>query len=195
MRRAAVYDFDGTVTSSDSLIRLLKGFGMCRYLGAMLCMFPRLLMMKAGLMDPGSVKERLFSRYFRGMPADIFCEVCDNFARRNPDIIRPAALESIQAHIAKGDRVIILSASAAEWIRPFFPGMPIEYVCTGLEVANGRLTGRFSTPNCKGRRKVERLSAMLPDRGEWHVTAYGDSPSDRPVLGYADESHYKPFRK
>lgn len=75
---------------------------------------------------------------------------------------------------------------------------PIEVIGTKIEVTDGRLTGRFLTPNCYGAEKVRRLQEACPrlatERGNYNVVAYGDSRGDREMLEFADEAYYKPFR-
>ena len=88
---------------------------------------------------------------------------------------------------AEGAKVLIVSASIDNWVQPFFPSFTI--LGTQIEVIDGLLTGRFLTPNCYGKEKVERILALLPNRSEYHLTAYGDSRGDREMLAFADEAH------
>ena len=88
--------------------------------------------------------------------------------------------------------MLIVSASIDLWVESFFPG--IHVLGTQVEVEQGRLTGRFLTPNCYGQEKVNRILEEYPDRKSYHLTAYGDSRGDRELLAFADEAHYKPFR-
>ena len=62
------------------------------------------------------------------------------------------------------------------------------------QIVDGRLTGRFLTPNCYGAEKVNRIRQLLPDRQHYYLVAYGDSRGDRELLAEADEAYYKPFR-
>ena len=80
---------------------------------------------------------------------------------------------------------------------PSSPSLPSRFTILGtsVETSGGRLTGRFSTANCYGAEKVRRLLALYPDRATYRLTAYGDSRGDRELLAFADEAHYKPFRK
>jgi phosphoserine phosphatase len=70
----------------------------------------------------------------------------------------------------------------------------MKFLCTKVEVKEGRLTGRFLTKNCFGKQKVVRLQELYPDRKEMVLTAYGDSRGDKEMLDYANEGYYKPFR-
>ncbi|MST85139.1 hypothetical protein FYJ73_10775 [Prevotellaceae bacterium LKV-178-WT-2A] len=68
-------------------------------------------------------------------------------------------------------------------------------VGTRIEVIDGKVTGRFLTPNCYGPEKVRRVQEMLSEpRDHYRITAYGDSRGDKEMLQYANERHYKPFR-
>jgi phosphoserine phosphatase len=51
------------------------------------------------------------------------------------------------------------------------------------------------TKNCYGEEKVNRLKSLYPNRQDYHLTAFGDSRGDKELLAFADESHFKPFRK
>jgi phosphoserine phosphatase len=70
----------------------------------------------------------------------------------------------------------------------------MKFLCTKVEVKEGRLTGRFLTKNCFGKQKVVRLQELYPDRKAMVLTAYGDSRGDKEMLDYANEGYYKPFR-
>ena len=66
--------------------------------------------------------------------------------------------------------------------------LAIERDRAEIEVIDGRLTGRFLTPNCYGQEKVRRILTLHPDRSAYHLTAYGDSRGDREMLAFADEA-------
>lgn len=186
------FDFDGTLTSCDTFL-LFGAFvrGRWRLAVALLRCSPLLLLMKMGLYDNGRAKERVFSLLFRGMREDAFERACRDFAARRRDIIRPRAERLIHGLLAAGDcRVVVVSASIDRWVRPFFPPQ-VLVTGTEVEVADGRLTGRFATPNCYGAEKVRRLSTLLPERDTYHLTAYGDSRGDKQLLDYADTAYYR----
>ena len=97
----------------------------------------------------------------------------------------------------QGVRVLVVSASVDNWVAPFFPGVDVQG--TQAEVTDGRLTGRFLTRNCYGQEKVNRLKQAVPElknnRQQYYIVAFGDSRGDKEMLEFADEQHYKPFRK
>ena len=75
-----VFDFDGTLTTRDTLfafIRFARGTAWLLYCLALL--LPRLLLMKVGLADNGRTKERLFAMCFKDMPVACFDDLCRRF--------------------------------------------------------------------------------------------------------------------
>ena len=188
------FDFDGTLTTRDSLIVfLLYACGNRRFVLGMLRHAHLIALMLLGLYPNGRAKERLFGHFFRGMALSDFDQLCQQFARDNRHLLRPQAIETVAKAQAEGGRVFIISASIDNWVAPFFPG--VEVLGTQVEVADGRLTGRFLTPNCYGPEKVRRLRAACPELEEGRLMAFGDSRGDRELLEMADEPHYQPFRK
>lgn len=190
------FDFDGTLTSRDTLIEFIrfakgdKAFALC-----MLRFLPMLLAMKAGLYPNWKAKQRVFSYCFGGMTVAAFNALCTRFADERAHLMRPAGLQKIRELLSKGDRVIIISASINNWVEPFFREFGGVYVVgTMVEEREGVLTGRFVTKNCYGREKVNRLLQLYPERTQYRLTAYGDSRGDMELLDFADEGHYKPFR-
>lgn len=94
----------------------------------------------------------------------------------------------LQQHLSQGHEVYIVSASMAEWIRPWASENGVNRVIgTKPEVdADGRLTGRFASTNCHGREKVRRLLEREPCRESYDLYAYGDSRGDKEMLEFAD---------
>ena len=201
MRKIVAFDFDGTLTTKDTLlafIRYAKGstgfwLGFLRY-------SPLLVLMKLGLYPNYKAKQKVFAHFFKGMTLDAFDALCQRFANDNRHLLRPQALEALNKAISEGAEVVIVSASIDNWVQAFFEGVrregvrSIQVIGTQIEVEEGVLTGRFLTKNCYGQEKVNRIRALFPNRQDYHLTAYGDSRGDQELLAFADESHYKPFR-
>ena len=193
MKQVVAFDFDGTLTTRDTLLAFIHyAKGTRAFLWGFLRHAHLLVLMKLGLYPNWKAKQRVFSYFFSGMSLDVFDALCQQFAADNRHLLRPEGIQSVQQAQADGAEVLIVSASIDNWVQPFFPS--VKVVGTQIEVANGRLTGRFLTPNCYGEEKVRRILALYPDRHEYHMTAYGDSRGDKQLLAFADEAHYKPFR-
>lgn len=223
LQNISAFDFDGTLTTRDTLLLFIRhACGWWALFGGLLLFSPLLVLMKLHLADNGRTKERLFRHYFRGMLERDFDALCQSFARSHTHVLRTAGLRTVQQALDRGDRVVILSASIDRWVeaclRPFLVSSSrFQVLGTEIDVVDGRLTGRFATPNCYGPEKVRRLKEFLKkvsprgdvegatkvsSRGDVEgalegtpfIIAYGDSRGDKELLAYADESHYKPFR-
>ena len=200
-KKLYAFDFDGTITKRDTLIAFIRyAKGTSAFLLGFLLHAPLLVLMKLGLYPNWKAKQRVFAYFFKGLDLEAFNDLCQRFAADSRHLLRPKAIEALQQARAEGADVVIVSASIDNWVQPFFtaPGaldLPaLTVLGTQIEVAEGRLTGRFLTRNCYGQEKVNRLLALYPHRSDYHLTAFGDSRGDRELLAFADESHFKPFR-
>lgn len=196
VRKVFAFDFDGTITTKDTLLEFIKyAKGRTALYRALLVFLPLLVLMKLQLYSNYKTKEKVFSHLFRGMSLDEFNSLCRNFARDNRHLLRPKAWLYINKVLQEPDaEVVIVSASIENWVTPFFANQPsIKVLGTQVEVIDGRLTGRFLSANCYGQEKVNRLLSEYPDRKAYRLTAFGDSGGDRELLAFADEAHYKPF--
>lgn len=228
-QRVVAFDFDGTLTTCDTLpaiIRYIAGTRAC--IAGFLRYAPQLILMKLHLYPNYRAKQLVFSHFFRGMPIGIFNSFCEAFAKDNKNILRPEMTEVMNTAVEGGCRVAIVSASIENWVTPFFHdglterddddryeetdpedgsdgnvsgdtgtgagAKSVRYpivIGTKVEVVDGRLTGRFLTPNCYGPEKVRRLREVFPDLSDCHLTVYGDSRGDREMLAIADKAYYR----
>ena len=195
MKKIVAFDFDGTLTTKDTLlvfIRFAKGskdfwLGFLRFAHL-------LVLMKLGLYPNWKAKQKVFAHFFEGMRIEDFNEFCLRFAQDHQHLLRPKGIEALHQALSDGAEVMIVSASIDNWVKPFFENQSIQILGTQIEVKDGLLTGRFLSKNCYGQEKVNRILALYPHREDYHLTAYGDSRGDKELLAFADESHYKPFR-
>ena len=191
------FDFDGTLTRSDSLLGIIRHQrGTSGLMRVLILHAPKLLMMKAGQYPNWKVKQKVFRMCFGGMTLNDFNALCEDYARKQKGILRTDGMRCVDEALRRGCKVVVISASIDNWVRPFFQGREgIEIAGTQIEVVDGKLTGRFLTRNCYGSEKVARLLELYPDRKSYRLVAYGDSRGDRELLAYADEAHYREFKK
>ena len=182
------FDFDGTLTTRDTLIEFIRyACGTVRFLLGFLLYSPLLVLMKLRLYSNGKAKQKVFVHFFKGMSIDAFDTLCQDFASTHRHLLRPEVVSQLEQALSEGAEVLIVSASIDNWVQPFFP--KVKVLGTQIEVIDGRLTGRFLTPNCYGQEKVRRILTLHPDRSAYHLTAFGDSRGDREMLAFADEAH------
>lgn len=191
MEKLAVFDFDGTLTRRDTLLLFARHvLGRKCTCMAILRTLPQILAWKMGLITNSKAKEKLFGHLFGGMSYSEFKAGGESFAAVICRNERKTGIKALEEAAARGDRIIIDSASIEDWIIPWAERKGVrEVIATRPEVRDGILTGRFATPNCVGPEKVTRLREEIPDRSQVFIRAYGDSSGDARLLEYADEPH------
>lgn len=195
-KRIAFFDFDGTITTRDTLLEIIKyqkgSFSF--YLGFLLCS-PFLVLYKLKIISNQAAKEITLRWFFGRMPLDAFQERCNAFEEEKlPALVRGKALEEINRLKAAGADIVIVSASAENWIRQWCSRHGLQLVATSLEIKDNRITGKIEGNNCHGREKVRRINALYDLSQYDEVYCYGDTKGDKPMLGLATFPFYRPFR-
>ena len=191
-----LFDFDGTITSKDSLIEFLKFYlGSFRYYVGLFFLSPVLISYKLKLISNHVAKEKLISHFFKGVDSDVFYDISNKYSTEEIDkIVRLKALEKINWHKEKGHEIIVVSASLKCWLLGWCKKNKLEILATEIEVKNNRLTGNFSTKNCYGIEKINRIKEKYNLKNYKLIYAYGDSEGDKEMLSLAHKKYYRPFR-
>jgi phosphatidylglycerophosphatase C len=195
-KTVVVFDFDGTFTKKDTFLMFVKfSVGNFHFFLAFLLFSPLILAMKLNLYPNWKVKESLFSFLYKGVPLSKFNDWGYKFSSEIEKIQRPKALEALKHHKNRGDKVVIISASIENWIKPWAKNTGFDMVlATKIEQAeDGLLTGKFISKNCYGKEKVNRLLEVFPDRHDYTLITYGDSRGDKELMEISDEGYYKKF--
>lgn len=189
----ALFDFDGTITVSDTFTDFLRFAAHPRRIvvGGVL-LSPVGLGYKCGLIS-GATARPAYSRYaFRGERAAAIRKLGRRYAADVlPGRIRGRALDRIRWHKAQGDTVVVVSASLDVYLNPLCKGLDVQVICSELEEREGRLTGRYVSGDCSGAGKVRRILAELDIHRYPVVYAYGDTTEDLPMLALAHRRFYR----
>ena len=195
-KRLVLFDFDGTITTKDTFLEFIRFYhGTFKFVIGFLIISPWMILMVLKALPNYKAKERALKYFFGGERIDVFNLKCEEFCSSVvPNLIRPDALKEIRNHQAAGATVVVISASAENWVRPWCSAFGINCLATQLEIKNGTITGKINGFNCYGVEKEKRIRScyQLSDFGE--VVAYGDSRGDLEMLALASQQHYKPFR-
>jgi phosphatidylglycerophosphatase C len=212
MRQIAFLDFDGTITTKDSLLEFIKfSKGSLRFYLGFLMNSPWLIAYRARIISNQKAKERILTWFFRGTPLDVFQDTCNRFAATTiPALVRPKALKEIGLLQERGVEVVIVSASPASWLQPWTDRIGASLLATRLETRRDsptgqpvnpeaaapiiRLTGKILDRNCHGEEKVRRIRESYDLSAYDKIIAYGDSSGDKPMLALATHAFFKPFR-
>lgn len=104
-------------------------------------------------------------------------------------IIAPLAMELLRRHRARGDELVIITATNHFITEPIAGMLGVEHLlATEPEIVNGRYTGEIAGIPCFQAGKVQRLQQWLRTRAErfgerWF---YSDSQNDIPLLETVD---------
>lgn len=194
-RPVVAFDFDGTLTIKDSFTTFLRWrAGPLRYALGLVRLAPSALAY-LGHRDRGRIKAAATREFLRGVPreqleadARAFAETV--FAR----LFRPDALAAWTQWRDEPVRLVIVTASPDLVVAPFARSLRADALI-GTELAfdaQGRATGDFATPNCRGPEKVTRLTAAFGP-GLNLKAAYGDTSGDREMLAMAKSAGYRVF--
>ena len=120
-KKIAFFDFDGTITTKDSLLEIIKFLkGRTAYYAGILLNMHWFMAYQINLISAGLLKEKVLSYFFSGTPENVFQEQCDLFAERDlPGFIRKGAIAEMDRLRKEGFEMVIVSASAENWIRGF----------------------------------------------------------------------------
>ncbi len=191
----ALFDFDGTITQRDTFLEFIKfQKGIPHFYFGMFFLSPVLVLYKLKIIRNSLAKEVVLKFFFRGDSLLSFQSACDRFIQLVlPSLLRKGVLDKIAQHLAQGDRVVVVSASPANWIEGWCRQMKIELISTELEIKMGVVTGRLKTLNCYGIEKVNRIKSVIELSSYDPIYAYGDTEGDKPMLALAQFQFYQKF--
>lgn len=195
-KEIAFFDFDGTITTKDTLLEFIKfSKGILSFYFGFIIKLPYLIAYKLKIISNQSAKEKILEYFFKDMPIEVFKQYCDAFSKNIlPGLIRPQALEEINRLKKKKIIIVVVSASPENWIQMWVKMVQLELIASKLEVKDNKLTGKIWGKNCHGNEKVDRIIKSYNLSEYIIVAAYGDSPGDKPMLQLAKTAFYKPFR-
>lgn len=190
------FDFDGTITTKDSLIDFVQyAVGKPIYYMGLLKLSPMLIAYTLKRIPNHIVKEKFISHFFKGWDANRFQKLAEQYSLEQIDMItRPKAIERIRWHQQQDHKVVIVSASMESWLTAWCAKNDLDLIATRLEIKDDKLTGKFVTKNCYGIEKANRVKDAYDLSQYNRIYAYGDSRGDKKLLALADETLYKPFR-
>lgn len=191
----AVFDFDGTITTKDTLFDFTRFYyGDIRFFAGLILVAPTLILHRLGLVSAEKAKRSFLTYFFGNRNIDKFNEVCSKYRLRVNEIVNPSALKRMEWHKQQGHVVVIDSASLENWIKPWADSLGVDVViATRLKIEDSLITGEFWGNNCNGAEKVNRLKEIFPELDNYIVYAYGDSSGDKELLAIADFPFFRKF--
>jgi phosphatidylglycerophosphatase C len=188
-RPIVAFDFDGTITTQDTLRLFLTRIRSRRSLAAT---FARRSPQLAGALRGGGARDRakkvicldVLRGLDRGHAEAAAAETAGVIER---SLIRGDTAARLRWHQAEGHRVMFVSASFEAYVRLVAAAFEVhEVIATRWEVdpASDTLMGGLVGPNVRGDAKVDLIAEWIkgPCRLEY---AYGNSSGDTAMLAHA----------
>lgn len=182
------FDFDGTLTRSDTLVPFLRSLaGDRRTLQGLISAYWAWRSRNEEGRD--RAKRTLVRTTTRGLRHRDVVEAGAAWADHQllPKL-RTDVVAKLLAHRAAGDRVVLVSAGLDVYLEPFAALVGVsDVICCHLETdGSGVCTGEIIGENPRGQVKVDLLRELLPP-GTRLAYSYGNDPvGDGPMLAMAE---------
>ncbi|MCK0715839.1 HAD-IB family hydrolase [Chromohalobacter sarecensis] len=188
-RPVAFFDFDGTLTTGDTLMPFLKFVvGKPTYYAKLALLSPVLGAYYAKILRNDIAKQIVLKQYLGGCHIDELFALGERFSEEViPTMLRPEGMERLRWHQAQGHECVLVSASMNVYLKSWAKRERFSAViCTELEVGKkGYVSGKIQGKNCHGEEKVRRIIISKLDSRRL-TYAYGDSKGDLPMLKLVD---------
>jgi phosphoserine phosphatase len=185
MQKTVVFDFDGTLTTTDTT----------KFLFLILLLFKPSAVMsvltfyRSGKSSIQKQKCRATAALIQGCPVKIIDKRIGLFRSICKAILRKSMVRQLQTYLVSNYTVIIATASPSFALKHLFPDEVI-IIGTEYEVINGIYSGRLTGEPCYGNHKAVLVKEHLSKNHDMSVeTAYSDDRSDLPVLMLAENSY------
>ncbi|MFT0772865.1 HAD-IB family hydrolase [Psychrobacter aquimaris] len=186
----AFFDFDGTLTTGDTLMPFLEFVvGKPRYYWHLLLVSPVLVGYLFKLIRNDVAKEAVLKRYLSRYQIEEVFALGETFSNEIlPTMLRSAGIARLKWHQEQGHDCVLVSASLDVYLRSWAMSMGFDdLICTKLEVSStGMVSGKIEGNNCYGIEKVKNIKNLNFMLNQRTVYAYGDTKGDYPMLKIAD---------
>lgn len=188
--KLALFDFDGTITTTDMYTLFLKqGGSWHRKIWGNVLIAPFYALYKAGLL-PGPVMRRIATFVcLVGRQRSTVEEQGVRFAAQTiPQFYLAWAMQRLAWHQAQGHTIVVVSASLDAYLKPWCETMGIELICSELAGSN-RLTGTYLRGDCTNQAKVSKVCERFNLSQFDYIYAYGNTEEDNELLALAHERY------
>ncbi len=189
----ALFDFDGTITTRGTYPGFVRfAIRPRRKVVAGIILGPLIVGYRVGLVSDRAIRKAMSRVVFQGEQPERLRRLGERYAAEVlSGLLRPAALEKIAWHKARGDVVVVVSASLDVYLEPWCANMGVDVICTRLEADGGRVTGRYLRGDCCGLEKASRIRERYALDEYGTVYGYGDTEEDREMLALADRKFFR----
>ena len=189
----ALFDFDGTITNKDIFTDFIySATERKRLILGLIILMPVIICFKMKILSSSKTREIIAGYAFKGRT---LADVQSVGSRYSDDkiarYVRPEALERLQWHKSRGDKIVVVSASLDVYLKQWCDKNRLDLICTSFEIYNGFISGKYQNGDCSGKEKAARVLQRYNIRDYKVIYAYGDTSEDKELL---DLAHIKYFR-
>ena len=170
-----VYDFDKTLTYKDTLLGFFLSFSKNPI--KIFSYFFLMVLTKFKLISNDALKEGGVKLFLKGKSKDEVERVAKNYAKT-------IKTNKVYKEMSFEDRVLIVSASFEEYLKPLFPES-VEIVASKLKYKDNKVEGVLF--NCYSYKKV----SVIKQKGIHFIDIlYTDSYSDMPLIKISKQAFF-----
>ena len=193
MPNLALFDFDGTITTRETMAAFMyRAVPARRQTWGRLLLAPWVAGYKCGMVSGVAVRAAVVRVGFAGVTfASVQAHGAVFADEVLPPLLRPEVMARIRWHRQQGDIVAVVSGGLDVYLAPWCRQHGLALVCSTLEHRDGRLTGRYQGAQCVGEEKARQVRARYALAEYRRIYAYGDTHEDLALLGLAHHRIYR----
>lgn len=183
LQRVALYDFDNTIASGDSIVRLLK-YDLKKYPWHFFYFFKVAFYYLLFLLHLGNF-EKAKSALLFPLNHMTYGQLKAFYKKEVEPTYYSHIVKQMEQEQHQGYFIVVCTASCEAYMQ--FHQLPCDCLLgTRIQEKNHQPTSQIVGKNCKGQEKVPRILDYLKSKDieidYEHSVAYSDSPSDIPML-------------
>lgn len=189
----ALFDFDSTITTRDTFAEFIRfAAPRSRHLWGGPLLAPLAMGYRMGWVSGHLLRASAVRVGLGGVPLAVAQAHGERFAEEVlATIERPEIMARIAWHRERGDDIMVVSGALDLYLAPWCRSHGLRWLCSELEVAQDRLTGRYRGEQCVADAKRQRVLGAVDLARYAAIHAYGDSPDDHAMLRMAQHAHYR----
>lgn len=193
MKNLALFDFDGTITTKDSLNEFLKYISKNKFEYLFLKYIRMLhfnLSYRGNLISYEILKKKRIEFFFKHKTFLELKNLGSLFSKQIlPGLIKESAIKRIDFHLNNDDDIYIVSASLDIILNDWCERNKIKVITNVIDPESNIYKGN----DCNFEEKVRRIKQELNLENYDNVFAYGDSAGDNSMLEIADFKYFRSF--
>lgn len=194
----AFFDFDGTITTSDSLDDFFRYLSPNKFIYYKIKYFDTLiylLLYKVNLISVEKLKIFRINKFFLLHDYDTILKKAKLFSENVlPKRIKQSAINQINLHLNNKIQVVVVSASLNILLEHFCYNYKIELITNHLVFNKNTNKYQFENIDCNFEEKVYRIKQNYDLSNYSNIYSYGDTNGDLAMLNIANFKYFKYFK-